>query len=148
MNGYEIADMKLLSTPKGYYMRFTVFIDKNKINDCVQIEEPIGIDFGCGNSFNFSNGEKINVKIEETERLKRLQKNIANKIKGSNNYNKIKKLIGIEHQKITNRKTDIANKLVSKIKKHKLVVIQDEQLQNWHKSRPWKSSSAFYIRSS
>ena len=45
MNGYEIADMKLLNTPKGYYMRFTVFIDKNKINDCVQMEESIGIDF-------------------------------------------------------------------------------------------------------
>lgn len=135
-DGIEIANLKLLNTPRGYYMAITTFIDKCKLSfnkTEEEEEEEIGIDFGCSNTLNLSNGEKINVKIEETERLKRLQRKLTKKTKCSNNYYKTKLLLNKEYQKLTNKKNDVSNKIVGSLNKHKRIVIQDEQLQNWHK---------------
>ena len=45
------------------------------------------------NTLTLSNGEKYNISIEESERLKKLQVKLARQIKGSNNrYKTIKKL--------------------------------------------------------
>ena len=129
----EIANLKLLNTPRGYYMAITTFIDRDKLS-FDKTEEEIGIDFGCSNTLNLSNGDKINVKIEETERLKRLQRKLMKKNKGSNNYYKTKLLLGKEYQQLINKKNDLSNKIVGSLNKHKRIVIQDEQLQNWHKS--------------
>ena len=137
-DGIEIANLKLLNTPRGYYMAITTFIDKCKLS-FNKTEEEIGIDFGCSNTLNLSNGEKINVKIEETERLKRLQRKLTKKTKCSNNYYKTKLLLNKEYQKLTNKKNDVSNKIVGSLKKHKRIVIQDEQLQNWHKGGHGKS---------
>ena len=132
-DGIEIADVNLLDTPKGYYISITTFIDKDKVS-FDKTKEEIGIDFGCSNTLNLSNGKKYNVKIEETERLKRLQHKLSKQVKRSNNYNRTKLLIGREYQKINNRKNDLSNKIVGELKHHKLIVIQDEQLQNWSKN--------------
>lgn len=137
-DGIEIANIRLLNTPSGYYIAVTTFIDKDKISIEKPHLEPIGIDFGCQDSFTFSNGEKVDVKIEESERMKRCQRKLARQNRGSNNYNKTKRIIGKEYQKLVNRRNDAANKLVAKLKKHKLIVIQDEQLQNWAKSNHGK----------
>ena len=53
--------------------------------------------------------------------------------KGSNNRYKTIKKIQREYQKISQRKQDKANKIVSKLKTYKTIVIQDEQIANWHK---------------
>ena len=53
--------------------------------------------------------------------------------KGSNNRYKTIKKIQREYQKISNKKQDKANKIVSKLKVYKTIVIQDEQIANWHK---------------
>lgn len=138
--GIEIANVILLDTPRGYYIDVTTFIDKNKVS-FDKTKEEIGIDFGCSNTLNLSNGKKYNVKIEETERLKRLQRKLSKQVKRSNNYNRTKLLIGREYQKISNKKNDLSNKIVGELKHHKLIVIQDEQLQNWSKNGHGKSIS-------
>ena len=38
-----------------------------------KINETIGIDFGCSTSFTLANGEKIDAKVQESERLKKCQ---------------------------------------------------------------------------
>ena len=43
--------------------------------------------------------------------------------------------VGKEYQKQTNRKKDLANKIVHKFSQYETIVIQDEQLSNWQKSR-------------
>lgn len=53
--------------------------------------------------------------------------------KGSNNRYKTIKKIQREYQKLTNKKQDKANKIVNKLKFYKTIVIQDEQIANWHK---------------
>lgn len=94
--------------------------------------KEIGLDFGIKTNITTSEGEKLDVSVEESERLKRLQRQLFRKIKGSNNRCKTIKLIKREYQKLSNRKQDKANKIVSKLKMYETIVIQDEQISNWH----------------
>lgn len=139
--GIEIANLHLLNTPRGYYLAITTYIDNNKLLSEQPSAEPIGIDFGCQTALTLSTGEKIKARVEESERLKRYQRKLARQQKGSNNYAKTKRIIGCEYQKLVNKRNDIANKVVARLKKHKLIVIQDEQLQNWAKSNHGKAIS-------
>ena len=59
---------------------------------------------------------------------------MAKKQKGSKNWLRTVKQVKKEYQKITNRKNDLANKIVHEFNQYKTIVIQDEQLQNWHKN--------------
>ena len=131
----EYANAKLLNTPSGYYVQFTTYLDKNKIEYTETNGKTIGIDFGCQTSFTLSNGEKINVQVQENERIKRLyQKLNRRQKKGSKNWYRTVRLLQKQYQKQTNQKNDKANKIVAKLSEYEKIVIQDEQLQNWHKN--------------
>lgn len=131
----DFANAKLVHKSTGYYVQITAFIKpeiisakKNKIN------KALGIDFGCFCSFTTSENEKIDIKIEESERLKMLQKKLARQKKGSNSRYATIQLLRKEYQKQNNVKNDKAKQIVAKFKQYETVVIQDEQLQNWHKN--------------
>jgi putative transposase len=127
----EIANGKLTRTPRGYFLALTVFFPKK--NEKKEHKEEIGVDFGCMTSFTLSNGEKIDTKIQESDRLKWLQQRAAKKQKGSKNRVKAFSLVGREYQKLTNQKNDAANKVVAKLLEHEKVYIQDENLKGWQK---------------
>lgn len=138
-DGADFACAELLNTPKGYYLSIVTYIDKDKLPKQQVKNETLGIDFGCQTNFTTSNGEKINCIVEESERLKRLQKHLAKQVKGSNNYKRTIHLIRVEYQKLSNKKNDMTNKLVHDFLQYEKVVIQDEQLQNWHKTNHGKA---------
>ncbi len=127
----DIAKAELIKKPDGYYIHLTCYIDKNQQKQ-EKINKPIGIDFGIKHQLTLSNGIKINYKVEETKRLKRLQQKLSRQKKGSKNYQKTKYLIQKEHQKIYNKRKDIQNKIVSLLKKYEYVLIQEEQIKSWH----------------
>lgn len=135
----EIANAKLLKKPDGYYIHWTVYIFKNKLPVIQRSDEVIGIDFGCGTSFTFSDGHKEDFKLKEPECLKKLQKSLARKKryetgkKHSNQYKSIQRKLERAYQHLTNIKNDKANKLCHKLQTYKQVVIQDENLRGWHK---------------
>ena len=131
--GIEFANARLIHKGTGYFVQFICYVLKeNKKQD--KIEKTIGIDFGCSTAFTTSEGKKILASVPESERLKRLQKQMAKKQKGSKNWLRKVGQIRKEYQKITNRKNDLANKIVHEFNQYKTIVIQDEQLQNWHKN--------------
>ena len=108
--GIEYANAKLLNTPSGYYVQFTTYIDKDKTEHKETNGETIGVDFGCQTSLSLSSGEKINLQIQESERIKRLSKRLNRRQKkGSKNWYRTVSLIQKEYQKTTNRKRDKAN---------------------------------------
>lgn len=134
LNETEFANAKFLHTSSGFYLAITTYMNKDQIKDNDnkdKINQTIGIDFGCSTSFTLSNGEKINISIGESERLKTLQRKLARQKKGSNNRYKTILKIKKEYEQISNKKNDIANKFVSKLNKYKTIIIQDEQLNNW-----------------
>lgn len=127
----DFANACLVKKPDGYYLKLTTFIDKEKLPKHVSNGKEIGIDFGCSNTLTFSDGQKVNVQIEESERLKKLSKRLnKHQTERSNNRNKTIQKIRKEYQKISNKKKDKANQICSRLKKYDLVVIQDEQLKN------------------
>lgn len=131
----EYANAKILNTPRGYYIAITTFKNKGGETEDNKSLPEIGIDFGIKTSITTSEGEKISVLIEETERLKRLQKRLSRQKKGSNNRYKSRKLLQKEYQKITNMKIDTANKIAAKLLEHEKIYMQDEQIRDWHKRK-------------
>ena len=130
---YELANAKLINTSLGYYVAFTCFIDKDKIEKKETNGKTIGIDFGCSTAFTTSEGEKIQASVQESERLKKLQRRFARQQKGSKRRYRTLGLIKGEYQKQANRKNDLTNKTVAKFLENDVVVIQDEQLRGWQK---------------
>lgn len=135
----DIADCKLLNKPDGYYVAFTTYTDNDKLETRPDNGRTIGIDFGCKTSFTTSEGEKINASVEETGRIRRLQRKLARQKKGSNNRYRTKKLLAIEYQKLDNRKADLANKIVAHFNEYGTIVIQDEMLTSWHRGKTSKT---------
>ncbi len=135
----EIANAKLLKKPDGYYIHWTVYIFKDKLPVIQKNDEVIGVDFGCGTSFTFSDGHKEDFKLKEPECLKKLQKSLARKRKTekdkkhSNQYKSVQRKLERAYQHLANIKNDNANKLCHKLMSYKQVVIQDENLRGWHK---------------
>lgn len=135
----DFACVELLKTPKGYYLSITTYINKDILSKKSFIQDTLGIDFGCQTNFTTSKGEKINCIVEESERLKRLQRKLARQEKSSNNYKRTIHLIQVEYQKLSNKKNDLANKIVHNFTQYQTVIIQDEQLSNWHTSNHGKA---------
>lgn len=131
IDGIEYANANILNTPLGYYIAITTYIDKGKIQHKPKIKGRIGIDFGCTTSFTLSNGEEIDCTIQESDRLKRLQKKMFRQVKGSKGREKTISLIRKEYTKLSNQKNDLANKIVAYLSSYDEVIFQDEQLQHW-----------------
>ena len=129
----ELANANLIKRPDGYYLKVTAFINKENWKSIQTNGKEIGLDFGIKTNITTSEGEKLDVQVEESERLKKLQRELFRRVKGSNNRHKTIKLIQREYQKLSNKKQDKANKIVSKLKKYDRIYMQDEQISNWHK---------------
>ena len=129
--GIEFANAKLLHLPDGYYLAVTTYSDKG--GEMKKYKAEVGIDMGIKTTITTSDGEKIKVLIEESERIKKCQRLIARRKKGSSNRYKARKLLQKAYQKLTSRKRDVANKIVHELLEHEHVYMQDENLKGWHK---------------
>lgn len=128
----ELANANLIKKPDGYYLKVTAYINKENYKQIETNGKEIGLDFGIKTNITTSEGEKLDVSVEESDRIKKLQRELFRKVKGSNNRYKTIKKIQREYQKLSNKKQDKANKIVSKLKRYETIVIQDEQISNWH----------------
>lgn len=93
------------------------------------------MDFGIKTNITTSEGEKLDVSVEESERLKKLQRKLRNQRKGSNRRYKTIKQIRREYLKLSNKKKDKANKIVHRLRQYDTIVMQDEQLSEWHRQK-------------
>lgn len=135
LEGTELANAKLVRRPDGFHLLVTTYRFTDKIPSQIKHEGVVGVDFGVKTSFTLSTGEKFDIAVGETERLKRLQRKLARQQKGSNNYKKTQDKISREYQHITNRRDDIANKLSHEILGYEQVFMQDENIAGWRSKR-------------
>ena len=125
--GKDIACANLTRKASGFFVRVTCYEEKKE----TQRNGAIGIDMGIKDTLVFSDGRKVNVRVKIPRRLKRLQKNLSRKKRGSRRYVKNKIAFKKVCEKLSRRKDDIANKLVNNLKGYSLVAIQDENLSGW-----------------
>lgn len=118
-----MANANLIKRADGYYLKVTAFINKGNFKEKPKNIKEIGLDFGIKTNLTTNEGEKIDVSVEESDRLKKLQREMFRRQKGSNNRHKTINLIQREYLKLSNRKKDKANKIVSKLKQYSTIVI-------------------------
>ena len=98
----------------------------------------IGIDMGIARFATFSNGEffvPLNVFKTFKGKLAKLQRQLKNKVKFSQNWQKLKAKIGKLHHKIANCRKDFLHKISTHISKnHAMIYIEDLQVANMSKS--------------
>lgn len=126
----DFANAKLLNKPDGYYLKITTYTDKKPARHYFE-GSMIGIDMGLKTSITTSEGDKLDLYVEETDRLKGLQRKLKRQKKGSNNYKKTLNAINRIYQKLGNKKEDLANKLVSDLSHYEIVFFQDENISEW-----------------
>ncbi len=125
----EFANCKLLDRPDGLFIAITCYVDKQ-----AQDFTPgtsIGVDMGVKTHLTFSDGTKIESKVEESERAKGLRRKISRQKPGSNNRAKTLARLEKVLAKDANKREDIANKIVRELLKNETVYYQDEPLNKW-----------------
>ena len=68
----EYANANLIRKPDGYYLNVTCYINKDSLPKATTNGKEIGLDFGIKTNITTSEGEKLDVSVEESERLKML----------------------------------------------------------------------------
>ena len=132
-NTDELANANLIKRADGYFLKVVTFTSKENIREERKNGREIGLDFGIKTTLTTSKGQKIDVSVGESDRLKKLQQELFRRVKGSNN--RYRTILGIRkaYQKMSNKKQDKANKIVHKLKAYDRIYMQDEQVANWHK---------------
>lgn len=129
--GCDFADAKLVRKPSGFYVMVTTYVEKK---ERMLTGKCVGIDFGLKSSITTSDGDKFNVCVPESRKLRRLQKVFSKKTNlKSNRRRKVLSKIRREYERIGNKKKDLGNKIVSFLKNnYDVVCMQDEMIKCWH----------------
>lgn len=95
---------------------------------------PIGIDLGLKSIITTSDGQKVEPPQylgKAEKRLKRLQKSLSRKQKGSKNREKARRLLAVQHAKVARQRLDFNQKLTTGLlENHDLVAMEDLQVKN------------------
>lgn len=100
--------------------------------------EAVGIDFGISRLATLSDGEQISnprYSYKYDQRLKRQQKKLARKQKGSNRYKRQRKKVARIHEKIADSRQDHAKKLAwSLVTRYDTICVEDLNLRSMVKN--------------
>jgi len=102
-----------------------------------QANSIVGGDLGVKRLLTLSDGSHINPinTNKQTDKIKRLQRKLAQKVKFSSNWKKLKEKISRLHSKVTNIRHDRLHKISTSLSKsHAIIVIEDLKIKNMTKS--------------
>ncbi len=133
----KIKSVTISKTPTGKY--YASILVEEEIKELPKIDRKVGIDLGIKEFAILSDGTKIeNPKwLRRTEkRIKKLQRDLSRKQKGSKNYEKNRQKLAKLHEKITNQRRDFLHKLSSKIiHENQVIVLEDLKVKNMQQNR-------------
>jgi len=123
----EIKSISIVRTPTGKYY-LNVLVDR-EIKPLPPTDKVVAIDMGLTHFATLSTGEKIENPryLERTlRRIKRLQRKLSRKVKGSKNYQKLTKRLAKLYEKVKNQRDDFLHKLSKKlIGDNQAVIVED-----------------------
>ena len=132
----NIKNATIRRTPSGKY--FVSIACEVEIEKLPKLNKKIGIDVGLKDFAVMSDGEIMsNPKYfrKSEKRLAKLQKDLARKMYGSNNWYKNKIKIAKLHERINNQKTDFLQKFSTKlINENQVIAIEDLRISNMLKN--------------
>ncbi|MEG3929971.1 MULTISPECIES: transposase [unclassified Microcoleus] len=132
----EIKRIRIVRRADGYYAQFCINAERKE--EFVSTGEIIGIDVGLNHFYTDSDGETVaNPRyLRKSEKaLKRLQKRVSRKKKGSGNRKKAINKLGRKHLKVSRQRKDFAIKTaLCAVKSNDFVAYEDLQVRNMVKN--------------
>jgi putative transposase len=132
----QIKRVRLVKRADGYYAQFCISADREEV--ILPTKSTIGLDMGLNHFYTDSNGEQVENprfyrKAEKS--MKRSQRLVSRKTKGSSNRRKARVKLSRIHLKISRQRKDHAIKLARcVIQSNDLVVYEDLRVKNMVKN--------------
>ncbi|MFN6289430.1 MAG: RNA-guided endonuclease InsQ/TnpB family protein, partial [Pseudanabaena sp.] len=140
LNFYQIEQIKrirLVRRAYGYYAQFCVDVDRRE--EIEPSKTTIGLDVGLNHFYTDSNGQTVeNPRIlRKSERqLKKLQRKVSKRKKGSANRRKAIKRLAKKHLQVSRQRKDFAIKTARcVVQSNDLIAYEDLQVRNMVKNR-------------
>ena len=141
----RILNATVSRNPSGKYF-VSVCCTDVAIEQFPKTGENTGIDLGIKEYAIFSNGDKVaNPKFiyKGEKRLKRLQQGMSRKPKDSNNREKARIKVAVQHEKVSNQRKDYLHKLTTEIvKRYDIICIEDLNVKGMVKNHHLAKSIA------
>ncbi|NLT14653.1 MAG: IS200/IS605 family element transposase accessory protein TnpB [Clostridiales bacterium] len=132
----RIISATVSQSPSGKYF-VSVHCGDVEIALLPKTEKLIGIDLGIGDFATLSDGMKIeNHKhlLKSEKKLKKLQRQLSRKSRGSNNRDKAKIQVARMHEKIANQRNDVLHKLSTHmVRDYDIIAVEDLGVQKMMK---------------
>ncbi len=116
----------------GYYVQFCVSVDR--VESIKSTGKAIGLDVGINDFYRDSNDDRAenpHFLRKGEQRLKRDQRRVSKRVKGSNNRRKARQILGLRHLKISRQRKDHAVKLARcVITSNDVVAYEDLRIKN------------------
>lgn len=132
----EIKRIRVVRRADGYYAQFCINVERKE--EPIYTGRVIGIDVGLNHFYTDSDGETITNPryLRKSEKaLKRLQKRVSKKKKGSKNRKKAINNLGRKHLKVSRQRSDFAIKTaLCAVKSSDFVAHEDLQVRNMVKN--------------
>jgi putative transposase len=142
---YQISQIKrvrLVKRADGVYVQFCVDVDRKENTE--PSGTTIGLDVGLKEYYTDSNGTRVfNPRfLRKYEKvLKRAQRRVSRKVKGSNNRGKARQILGKRHLKISRQRKDHAVKLARcVVQSNDLIAYEDLRIKNMVKNHCFAKS--------
>lgn len=127
----------------------SLLVDNQGIQPHAKCDRSIGLDVGITSLIATSNGDKIaNPKHFKRLRskLKKVQKSLSRKQKGSNNRHKQRRKVAKVHAQITDSRKDFLHKLTTQlVRENQTIVVEDLAIKNMVKIPSWLKASAIPV---
>ena len=132
----QIKRVRLVKRSYGVYVQFC--IDSERREDITPTGKTIGLDVGIKEYYTDSNGEVVKnpTFLRKGEKvLKRAQRRVSKKVKGSKNRGKARHILGKRHLKISRQRKDHAVKLARcVVQSSDLIAYEDLRIKNMVKN--------------
>lgn len=139
LNFYQIEQIKrvrLVKRADGYYAQFCVDVDRRE--DLEPSKNTIGLDVGLNHFYTDSNGQTVDNPrfLRKSERqLKKLQRKVSKRKKGSANRRKAIKRLAKKHLQVSRQRKDFAIKTARcVVRSNDLIAYEDLQVRNMVKN--------------
>ncbi|MEA5505435.1 transposase [Halotia wernerae UHCC 0503] len=132
----QIKRVRLVKRADGVYAQFCIDVDRSE--DINPTGKTVGLDVGLKEYYTDSDGVMIeNPKfLRRGEKvLKRSQRRVSTKVKGSKNRGKARQILGLRHLKISRQRKDHAVKLARcVVQSNDLIAYEDLRIKNMVKN--------------
>jgi len=132
----QIKRVRLVKRADGYYVQFCLQVDRSEVVEITG--NVIGLDVGLKEFYTDSNGiavENPRFLRKGERRLKKSQRRVSKRVKGSNNRKRARVILGKRHLKISRQRKDFAVKLARcVIQSNDCVAYEDLRIKNMVKN--------------